>query len=51
MVFTPFAYTYFLQVFYSDLPSLLLLLITFSIIYFGLNTPDGANGPLVLPLS
>ncbi|WP_417852646.1 hypothetical protein [Weissella viridescens] len=34
MVFTPFAYTYFLQVFYSDLPSLLLLLIIFSIIYF-----------------
>ncbi|RRG17606.1 hypothetical protein D3P96_06540 [Weissella viridescens] len=34
MVLTPFAYTYFLQVFYSDLPSLLLLLVIFIVIYF-----------------
>lgn len=34
MTLTPFAYTYFLQVFYSDLPSLLLLLIIFRILFF-----------------
>ncbi|KRN76865.1 membrane protein [Weissella minor] len=34
MALTPFAYTYFLQVFYSDLPSLLLLLIIFRIFFF-----------------
>ncbi|MBM7616993.1 hypothetical protein JOC36_000542 [Weissella uvarum] len=33
MVASPFAYTYFLQVFYSDLPSLLVLLIIFNVLY------------------
>ncbi|KRN20919.1 hypothetical protein IV79_GL000144 [Pediococcus claussenii] len=32
-VVSPFAYTYYLQVFYSDLPSMLALLITFVILY------------------
>lgn len=32
-VVSPFAYTYYLQVFYSDLPSMLALLITFMILY------------------
>ncbi|WEV54249.1 hypothetical protein OZX65_05860 [Leuconostocaceae bacterium ESL0723] len=31
---TPFAYTYYLQVFYSDLPSMLFLLLIFRAVYF-----------------
>ncbi len=33
LLLTPFAYTYYLQVFYSDLPAMLILLALFSLLY------------------
>lgn len=37
LTLTPFAYTYYLQVFYSDLPDMLILLIIFRILWFWKN--------------